>query len=322
MKDALYEKFSTVLTRPGRGGSYPYIKWQDVANRMNNVFGTDWSSEAVYQEIIGSNIVVRVRVTITVPETNKFIWQEGYGGAPNDDRNEAGNAFKSAYSKALKDACKKWGIGLYLDEEGESDSSGSNPPPAGYIAKETAMPSVPLPMPNNTKIAEPKPPVDEVPTQHVVSTPNTSGMPLPPGIEMEVKSGITIAQVDEAAVPIVEVTPPLPPNVAPLPVIPPLATTPNISVPPAVGQQVNLKEDMPMTKTTTINTGEPTYISDVQKAALQSILSIKEAEYDSLAREAFEANGVVKTSIPEPDKLTYQEAVFVVKYGNDKFRRR
>lgn len=318
MKDALYEKFSTVLTRPGRGGSYPYIKWQDVANRMNNVFGTDWSSEAVYQEIIGSNIVVRVRVTITVPETNKFIWQEGYGGAPNDDRNEAGNAFKSAYSKALKDACKKWGIGLYLDEEGESDSSGSNPPPAGYTAKETAVLSTPLPTPNNTQMAPTTPAAVKVPMQHVVSTPNAGGMPLPPGVEMEVKSDIAITQVDEVPEPMVEATPPV---MSP-PIIPPLATTPNVSVPPAAGQQVNLKEDMPMTKTTTINTGEPIYISDVQKAALQSILSIKEAEYEPLAREAFEANGVVKTSIPEPDKLTYQEAVFVVKYGNDKFRRR
>ncbi len=103
---------------------------------------------------------------------------------------------------------------------------------------------------------------------------------------------------------------------------PPVAPPPDIPVPPAIGQQVNLKEDMPMAKTTTINTGEPEYISDVQKAALQSILSIKEVEYESLAREALEANGVVKNPIPEPDKLTYQEAVFVVKYGNDKFRRR
>jgi hypothetical protein len=77
-----------------------------------------------------------------------------------------------------------------------------------------------------------------------------------------------------------------------------------------------------MSKMATISTGEPERISDVQKAALTGILSYKGVVYEELAREAFEANGIVKNPIPPADELTYQEAVCVVKYGNDKFRRR
>ncbi len=197
MKDLLYEKFTTVLTRPGRGGQYPYIKWQDVADRMNKVFGTTWSSQVISQRVLDNNIVVRVRVTVQLPDTNQVVWQEGYGGAPNDERNEAGNAFKAAYSKALKDACKKWGVGLYLEEEGEQDSGGHSTPdplPAGYVTKEAGVSSGPL-MPNI-------PPTPEPTTQHVVSTPQTGGMPLPPGVEMKVSSGIVIEQIEETPPPI------------------------------------------------------------------------------------------------------------------------
>jgi hypothetical protein len=80
--------------------------------------------------------------------------------------------------------------------------------------------------------------------------------------------------------------------------------------------------EKPLSKVPTIKTLDVDRISDVQKAALSSILNIKGVEYETLVREAFEANGVVKNPIPVPDDLTYQEAVYVVKYGNDKFRRR
>jgi hypothetical protein len=85
--------------------------------------------------------------------------------------------------------------------------------------------------------------------------------------------------------------------------------------------KVALQEDMPMSKVTSINTGEPEGISDVQKAALQSILSMKKVKYEELIKEAFEFNGIVKNPLPTIDDLTYQEAVCAVKYGHDKFRR-
>lgn len=288
--EALYKNFENIPTRKGRGGVYPYIRWQDVADRMNEVFGTKWSSEVLFQDIIGTNVIVRVRVTIVDSEKGVFFTQEGFGGAPNDANAEAGTPFKSAYSKALKDACKKWGVGLYLDEDDDNPSVTTLP--SGYIGKEHGIPSTPtITVPN--KIEEPIPNKTESPIPPVsisnISLPSGigKGLPLPPGIALNKEEVQTTQTV----------------------VAPQVPYTP--SIPP-----------MPTPKTDVINTGEPDYISDVQRAALQSILSIKGVSYEPLAKEAFEFNGLDINSIPEPDKLSYQEAVYVIKYGNDKFRKR
>lgn len=284
--EALYRNFENIPSRKGRGGVYPYVRWQDVADRMNEVFGTNWSSEVLFQDIIGANVIVRVRVSIVDPEKGVFFTQEGFGGAPNDANTEAGTPFKSAYSKALKDACKKWGVGLYLDEDDDSSTSTPTLPP-GYMGKELGIPPLaPEPPSNNpvvdnsyTKIVPPFP-----------TAPTTGGLPLPPGVAM---SGPPKEEVQV-------------PQALQMPQMPSMPTAPPI----------------PMSKVGVINTGEPEYISDVQRAALQSILSIKGVDYEPLAKEAFEFNGLPTSSIPDPDKLSYQEAVYVIKYGNDKFRKR
>lgn len=296
-KDELYKGFENIPTRKGRGGNYSYVKWQDVADRMNQVFGTFWSSNVEYQDVVGENVIVRVRVTVIDPTDSRVLgWQEGFGGAPNDDRIEAGNAFKSAYSKALKDACKKWGVGLYLDEEGEGPSYGTEPshsqtkqpssPPPGFTGHETApAPSPPAPEPSSKPKA-------------------TGGLPLPPGVAMD-------------SAPAKNNTPPTP-SAPPTPPIPPPAA------PSVQRQEPALPQDLPMSKTQPIVTpgGGEGMISDVQKAALQSILSMSGAEYEDLAREAFEFNGLDGKNVPQVDSLTYSQAVHVVKYGNDKFRNR
>lgn len=315
--EALYKGFENIPTRRGRGGSYSYIRWQDVADRMNEVFGTNWSSEVMSQDIIGANIIVRVRVSVYDPTTQRVSIQEGFGGAPNDAANEAGNPFKSAYSKALKDACKKWGVGLYLDED-EDNSPAGNPVapsiPTGYIGKEVGVPPTP-PISDQGPVFTPLPPESVLPVAPIlmedpgvfVPTPPTSmappvpsgGMPLPPGVAMGLSTQPMANSMGS-----------------------PPPTTPYPESPPTPPKPISLKDDMPMSKVNTIHTGEPEYISDVQKAALQSILSIKGVEYEALAQEAFEFNGLSISPIPSPDKLTYQEAVYVVKYGNDKFRKR
>ena len=313
-KEHLYAKFDKIPTRKGKGGVYSYIRWQDVADRMNEVFGPKWSSEVVYQDIVGKNVVVRVRVT--VPDNGNTVWQEGFGGASNDEWQEAGNPFKAAYSKALKDACKKWGVGLWLDEENESIIPATKPKP--HNPQDSKLPEIPQTTNMSTPLIntemETPPTVNSSPA--INAGPNkVDEMPLPPGVAMthpKVSSTMTIVQektVPEAP-PINEVPTPPPPASSSLPPTPP------------TGQTVSLKEDMPMSKVTTINTGEVEYISDVQKAALESILCIKGAEYESLAKEAFQKNNVPSDVIPKKDELTYQQAVFVVKYGNDKFRRR
>jgi hypothetical protein len=313
-KDALYATFENIPTRRGRGGEYAYVRWQDVADRMNQVFGTNWSSNVEYQDVVGGNIIVRVRVLVTNPETNNTQFQEGFGGAPNDDRNEAGNAFKAAYSKALKDACKKWGVALYLDEEGESASYGGphitppshmSTPPAGYSGFETAPTATPSPPPAPST-AEPQPepqPTSATPPANTGGM-TSGGMAPPPGVEMSAPI------MQPSAEPVQQNTPP-PPS---------MPTTPAPATPPAQA----LPQDLPMSKTPPIAPpgGGEDLISDVQKAALQSILSMQGVEYETLVREAFETNGLDGKNIPNQDALTYTQAVYVVKYGNDKFRNR
>lgn len=291
MKDLLYKKFADVPKRPGRGGTYSYIKWQDVADRMNQVFGVQWSSEIVYQDVIGSNVVIRIRVSVLDTDTGNLFFQEGFGGAPIDDRQEAGTPFKAAYSKALKDACRKWGVGLYLEEDGDVE-----PEVIPFPKDPAKMPFVPVP----PKQEAPTPPVAQ---KQEVKIPTTdlpkSVPPVPPtgAGTQKVTNTIPIQQVD----PVVKV-----PNIPPTPTIP--------SVPKGVGAVSSGGLGMGEGQTT---------ISDVQMAALQSIISIQGVEYDQLVKDAFNLKGVeLPNGIPVMETLSYKDAVMVVKYGNDKFRKR
>lgn len=342
--DVLYRGFDNIPSRKGRGGVYSYIRWQDVSDRMNEVFGTDWSSEAVDQIVTGDKVIIRVKVTIFNKELNTSFSQEGFGGAINDEKSDAGNPFKSAYSKALKDACKKWGVGLYLDEDGESSSSGPESLPPGFTGKEygvppvkqtsvaspmTPPPGVMMPTPGLTAVIEASP-VEEEPVEFVPEAPPTlpKSVPTPapsvPSVPPTAPKAVEQPKAPKA--PSVPKAPPAPkvplqPVAQSVPSVPPSTPAQKpMQVPPSVNLSAGEK---PLgSSKLAINTGEPEYISDVQKAALHSILSIKGVEYEALAAEAFEANGVVKNPIPAPDDLTYQEAVYVVKFGNDKFRRR
>lgn len=334
--EILYRGFENIPSRQGRGGVYQYVRWQDVADRMNEAFGNLWSSEVMSQDIFGNNIVVRVRVSVFNADTGTFSKQEGFGGAPNDERAEAGNPFKAAYSKALKDACKKWGLGLFLELEDSDEGGHMTPsaPPPGYSGKEYGVP--PTQQMSTPPPAAAAPPVVEkpqlAPEARHLAEPTSGGLPTPPSVTMAapptdnvVAESVVISQ-QPPSIPSPQSTQPTTP-VPPAPVAS-APTPPTPTQPPAPAQglptppQVQLKAEMPMSKMTTISTGEPERISDVQKAALNGILSYKGVNYEELAREAFENAGIPATSIPPADELTYQEAVCVVKFGNDKFRRR
>ena len=289
MKDLLYKKFADVPTRPGRGGTYSYIKWQDVADRMNQVFGIQWSSEIVYQDVIGSNVVIRIRVSVLDTNTGNLFFQEGFGGAPIDDRQEAGTPFKAAYSKALKDACRKWGVGLYIEEDGDVE-----PEVIPFPKTPTTTPFVPV----SPKQEAPMPPVAQKQEVKITTTTLPKSVPpvpptAPPTVAdtPKVTTTIPIQQVDPA----VKV-----PNIPPVPPLPNSGVTAGLTM-----------------------GGGQTTISDVQMAALQSIISIQGVEYDQLVKDAFDSKGVeLPNGIPAMETLSYKDAVMVVKYGNDKFRKR
>lgn len=274
-----------VRTRKGRGGNFSFVAWQDVANRLNETLGISWSSKVKSSEIIGDNIIVRVKVSFINPETKEYCCQEGFGGAPNDERLEAGSSFKAAYSKALKDACKKWGLGLYLEDE-DQPSFNSPPTTTNPVVNKANIPPTAEPMLT--------PPVSESPaiTEASVSIPT-----------FQTQSVVTPSVQAQTIV----VSTPSVPTASFSTQIPPVPTTsPSVQNPFAVPEVDNTK---------------PLGISDIQKVALGGIISSKGIVFKEIAKEAFATVSIVKDPFPSIDDLTYDEAVLIIKYGNDKFRK-
>lgn len=330
LKEKLYAPFAEIKSRRGKGGVYDYISWKDVVDRMNDVFGINWSSEIMSQEKVGNDVIVRVRVDVC-PDPADFrirYSQEGYGGATDFEGAEPGNAYKSAYSKALKDACRKWGVGLYLEEEAEVNTTPPAPqnmstPPSGYSGFETGVPpstpEVNTAPPAGYSTPEPLPPSYTTPEQPAqvdnsqASAVATGGLPTPPGVAM----GESDPKPNHTPPPDAPTTPyPGPPPSAPVEA-PPVQNTPSVPPPPP-GPPQGGNQELPMTRMG----GSKEMISDVQRAALSSILQMQKISYEDLVAEAFQAHGIVKNPLPTVDQLTYDEAVHVVKYGNDKFRKR
>ena len=81
----------------------------DCIDKMNRDFGIRWSSRLVFQEVINSDVVTRVEVTVLPKDTDVVstttFFQEGINTVPFND----GYSPEIAYSEALKDACSKWG---------------------------------------------------------------------------------------------------------------------------------------------------------------------------------------------------------------------
>jgi len=182
MRDEIFNGFYdklNVKTRPGRGGNYPYVTADDVTDRMNKLFRGNWSTMVTYQDIVGGNVIVRVRVEVTNDEDGKFYSHEGFGGQKEDPDAEPGNVFKSAYSKAIVSACRRWGVGLYLEEDRISHSTqvgaGATPPPGPFPA-----PTVTAPTPPPTEV---KPP------------PGPSGVPTPPPVTAKIKVEQTMPKI-------------------------------------------------------------------------------------------------------------------------------
>ena len=300
---SLYEKLE-LKSRRGRGGEYTYIPWQDVADKMNKVFGGNWSSEVKSETVIGSGVVLRVRVTVIDTETNLTYYHEGYGGADISGA-EVGTVHKSAYSKALRDACKKWGPGLYTDEDGYTAPTVKAPIPAkGIPAQQSTTVKAPTPVksviPNNipqggSAISTTKATIPFVgaPT---ASIPSNTVIP----IKDKVSAVAKVASV--TSIPGTQ-----------KPIIPTPAVSIPTSLPPVASGMA--------TQSTSIISTEDTKINDVQMAALDGILELKDIDPNLLIKEAFEEGKIDISDLPTKEMLSYQQAVLVIKYGNEKFRK-
>jgi len=290
--EELYKPFE-LKARQGVGGkTFKYVPSDDIVDRMNKVFMGDWSTEVVEKEIIEDQILVRVRVYAKDPrETDaKMYWQEGYASQPIAKYTQGhktgqiidiGNSFKSAMSKAIKTAVAKWGVGLYLEKGSvnESDSAGSWGPP-----------SIPTSVPEIKPVEQPK--IEQPPVSVPVAEP------------VNVPSDIPNSPFD---IPTTTPKPAAPPEEVPGPA--PVFTDDNVVV-----TQPNTTSSFNPPMGSVSTAGEVEKLTDVQKAAIENIMSVHNKTFAELASAALQRSDNLPSG---PEVLDYPDAVKLIQYGNN-----
>jgi hypothetical protein len=305
--DFLYQPFD-VHTKPGKG-QFKFVESKDVIDRMNKAFMGNWSSEVLDSEVVEDNIVVWARVKVIDPETQQEYHQDGYGSSMiqrftfGDNQGkpvDLGNSYKSALSKAVKAACSRWGAGLYIDgDEATSDAGGGFIPPASTPATPPASTPPPAAPPASTPPtpsappAEPAPPAG--PTPPAAPPSGGTSIPTPP----------TAAPSSTPAVPPPASTPPAGNTQSAPPAAPPTGGIPSVPSPGGASSA-------PLGTTSGAGGGP----SDVQKAALEGLLTVRKFDYNELVKNAFETNGMDASTIPSRDELTADQATVIISYGN------
>jgi hypothetical protein len=325
--EKLYETFQ-LSTRQGQGGmTFKYVPNEDVINRMNKVFGGDWSTKVNFRDTVDDQVILEVEVSVLDPGTQITHSHTGFGSqqimrynsGPNQGKIiDIGNAYKGALAKAIVNACTRWGVGLFKESNPMADSTPVEMPavPMAPSAAPTAAPMVPetptvavspivveppTTVGPETPVVPPPPVAPAAPTPPAPEAPptveTTTNFPPPMTPEQPVSASVNLQQEETPA----------------MPKVPP----PTMEAPPAVAPKTATPE-LPMTSNDT-GLGE-IKISDVQKVALNGLLTMNNAEYQPLAEEAFAANSINK-AVPAREDLSYEEAVVVIKYGNEKYRK-
>jgi len=276
--DGFYDKFN-VSTRPGRGGKYAFVPANDVTDRMNRLFLGNWCTEVKSQDVYeDGTVIVRVKVSVLDPETKMWFYHEGFGGH-KDAGGEPGSSFKSAYSKALVNACRRWGVGLYLDEDDESNASTDNINMPGTAAR----------------------PVQALSRQGLPPAPSKPAGPptisSPPIILQQVPSPVPVQSMPKI---------PEPMHGAHL--------NGGHMMPEPSPVQTQRASTIPGSMSTTTETPSIDMISDVQKIAIQSLYDMRSYKYEDLAQ-------AVLGSVPDVNTLTHDQAVLIIQYGNDLYKK-
>lgn len=92
------------------------------------------------------------------------------------------------------------------------------------------------------------------------------------------------------------------------------------SAPPPPKEKPSTEKTEPKKEETGQAESEP-IIKDVQILAINTQLELNNADYKQLVKEAFEQAGIEVNEIPPIEKLTYRQAIEVIKYGNQKFKK-
>jgi hypothetical protein len=319
----LYERFE-LRTRKGVGNQqFKYVPSTDVIDRMNKVFKGRWSTKVLSSEIIEDFIVVRVMVQVA-PNDRESFCHEGYGSSaiarfgsgPKEGKIiDIGNSYKGALSTAIRNACTRYGVGLYLegdhwtDGEYESSDDGDSdvmPPTFAPPSLSRTEVSPSITEPTFTIPTASSPASEPVVVDEQEMTPPTVQLPL-----SETKSKKMSPPPTASMTPVVE-----------LKEEPPVTVEKVKNVMPKIPSPANGNSTTPPMSSTKPSYGGPVGgITDVQLAALDALLNLRGVKYEDLALAAFEANTMDTANVPAMDQLTYKQAVAVISYGNHLYRK-
>jgi len=120
-----------VKTRAGsRGMQFEYVSSSDVIDRLNDVFDGNWSSKVINVFKTDNDVVVQLDLIVG------NLIHTGFGG--NRIEGEVGSAYKSAKSKAIKDAAKSLGLRVLSEDDSQAEEKTKiiATPPPGYSQDE------------------------------------------------------------------------------------------------------------------------------------------------------------------------------------------
>jgi hypothetical protein len=283
----LYQPFN-LKARPGQGGkTFKYVPSSDIMDRMNKVFRGNWSTCVVDSKVTEDQILILVRVIARDPNDDHGLeyYHEGYASHPiakftagpkQGQIIDVGNSYRSAMSKAVKAAVAKWGVGLYLEEEDAGSS------PSIETPTKTGHNPPPGPPPENPII----PP--QAPVAKEVVPPTVPPVNIPPTVGADIS-----------------VNPP-----AKIPVATPIFEPPQTLTPPPFTDTVTT----PTVPIDIAGSGEPESRTSIQKVAIETILSVHNMDFSTLAGLALSGSADMPSTI---DDVKYHDAVKLIQYGNN-----
>ena len=318
--EKLYEPFE-LKSRIGVGNKiFKYVPSDDIVDRMNKVFMGEWSTEVVQSEVIEDQILIRVRVYVKDPSNadSKTYFHEGYAsqliakytqGVKTGQIIDIGNTYKSAMSKAIKTAVAKWGVGLYLEKGSVNEGSGAGswgPPSIPTAAPEIKPVEQPAPM--SAPVVLPTAPPIVVPVAASgfppANAPVIAPVAAPVATPVNIPSGMPNIPMD-TPVPVAPVADPL----GGMPGSAPVFTDDNVVVTqPAPSAGFNPPVGSIPSQ------GAVENLTAVQKVAIENILSVHSKSFDELAPLALQRTDNIPSDI---EKLSYQDAVKLIQYGNN-----
>jgi hypothetical protein len=302
-KDVLekLEKPFKLKAREGVGGKiFKYVPSEDIVDRMNKIFIGNWSTEVISSEIVEDSVLVCVRVYVTDnTKTDKVYYHDGYashflarytGGINKGKIIDVGNSYRSAVSKAIKTACTRWGVALYLEgNESPSSDDDSNDVTATAAeftpasSKTVVTPAIPSDIPMVPNVGDPV----EVRNPEKMERPRP--WPDPPEMKVEkdvVKTATNPIFTDDT-------------------IMPSSPTAENMPDIPFNNQPQEVKEDY------VENSMEK--LTSVQKVAIETVMSVNNLKFDELVNKALQRQDNLP---PKIDDVSYLDAVTIIQYGN------